>query len=107
MFPNMNVRQNLEFGLRQQGVPAAERRRRVDAMIDLKGLAARVDARPVTTVAVLRMVLMTLPGLNYALAMSGLRFRHYFLGTVLGLPLPTVVCCLFFDSVMRFLGVSA
>jgi putative spermidine/putrescine transport system ATP-binding protein len=46
LFPNMNVRQNLEFGLRQHKVPAAERRRRVDAMIDLMGLSARAQARP-------------------------------------------------------------
>jgi putative spermidine/putrescine transport system ATP-binding protein len=46
LFPNMNVRQNLEFGLRQQNVPAPERTRRIDAMIELMGLAARADARP-------------------------------------------------------------
>ena len=39
----------------------------------------------------------TLPALNYALALSGLRLRHYVLGTLLGLPLPIAVYCVFFD----------
>jgi uncharacterized membrane protein YdjX (TVP38/TMEM64 family) len=45
----------------------------------------------------------TLPALNYALAMSGVRFRAYLLGTLLGLPLPIALYCLFFDALAQAL----
>jgi uncharacterized membrane protein YdjX (TVP38/TMEM64 family) len=35
--------------------------------------------------------------LNYALAMSGIRFRNYLIGTLVGLPLPIAAYCVFFD----------
>lgn len=35
LFPNMNVRENVEYGLRVRKVDAAERRRRVDAMLEM------------------------------------------------------------------------
>jgi spermidine/putrescine transport system ATP-binding protein len=44
LFPHMSVRQNVEYGLRMQHVPAAERRTRVEqalAMVQLDQLAAR------------------------------------------------------------------
>jgi uncharacterized membrane protein YdjX (TVP38/TMEM64 family) len=43
------------------------------------------------------MLFQTLPALNYALALSGVRFRTYAAGTLLGLPLPIMAYCLFFD----------
>lgn len=64
---------------------------------------ARLDARPVLSVAVLRCALQTLPALNYTLALSGMRFSHYMLGTVLGLPLPIALYSLFFEGVARVL----
>jgi uncharacterized membrane protein YdjX (TVP38/TMEM64 family) len=51
----------------------------------------------VRNVVILRTVFQTLPTLNYALALSGMRLRDYFLGTLIGLPLPIAVYCLFFD----------
>jgi putative spermidine/putrescine transport system ATP-binding protein len=39
LFPNMNVEDNVGFGLRVAGVPAAERRARVEDMLKLIGLA--------------------------------------------------------------------
>lgn len=39
LFPNMTAEENVEFGLRVRGVPAAERARRVEEMFDLIGLA--------------------------------------------------------------------
>jgi uncharacterized membrane protein YdjX (TVP38/TMEM64 family) len=59
----------------------------------LKGL----DKRPVLSVFVLRLLMQTAPALNYALAMSGIKFRSYLIGTVLGLPIPIALYCLFFD----------
>ena len=58
---------------------------------------ARLDAKPMQSVAVLRTLFQTAPALNYALAMTGLPLRQYILGTVLGLPLPIALYCLFFD----------
>lgn len=59
---------------------------------------ARLDARPVASVFLLRLLFQTVPALNYALALSGIAFRKYLIGTLLGLPLPIVLYCLFFDS---------
>lgn len=35
--------------------------------------------------------------LNFALAMSGIRFRAYLIGTLVGLPVPIAFYCIFFD----------
>ena len=50
-------------------------------------LLAGLDAHPVKSVALLRVLLQTLPALNYTLALSGLKFRNYLIGTLIGLPL--------------------
>jgi len=60
-------------------------------------LVAQLQAHPLRNVLLLRTLFQTLPALNYALALSGLKLRHYVLGTLLGLPLPIAVYCLFFD----------
>ena len=64
-------------------------------------LLAGLDAHPVKSIALLRVMLQTVPALNYALAMSGVRFRSYLLGTMLGLPLPIALYCIFFDYLAR------
>ena len=56
-----------------------------------------LNRRPVMGVFILRLLMQTAPALNYALAMSGIKFRHYVIGTVLGLPIPIALYCLFFD----------
>lgn len=45
LFPHRDVRGNVEFGLRMAGLPAPERRRRVDDVLTLVGLAALADRR--------------------------------------------------------------
>jgi uncharacterized membrane protein YdjX (TVP38/TMEM64 family) len=77
-----------------------------DALRGLEGgwvrrVLARLDTRPVASVALLRVLLQTLPALNYALAMSGLKFRDYLIGTLIGLPLPIALYCVFFDYLAR------
>jgi uncharacterized membrane protein YdjX (TVP38/TMEM64 family) len=57
----------------------------------------RLDAHPVQSILLSRVVFQTLPALNYALAMSGVKLRHYIVGTLLGLPLPIALYCVFFD----------
>ena len=64
-------------------------------------LLAQLHAHPVRNVLLLRTLFQTLPALNYALALSGLKLRHYVVGTLLGLPLPIAVYCVFFDYLIR------
>ncbi len=63
----------------------------------------QLDRRPVRSVLLARILFQTLPALNYALAMSGIRLRSYLLGTALGLILPLLVYCYFFESLARFM----
>jgi uncharacterized membrane protein YdjX (TVP38/TMEM64 family) len=79
-----------------------------DALREFKGrrvarIFARLDAHPVQSVLLLRLMFQTLPALNYALALSGVRFRSYLLGTLLGLPLPIALYCMFFHALARWL----
>ncbi len=69
----------------------------------VKPLLQQLDSHPVCSVVVLRTLLQTAPALNYALAMSGVSWRHYLLGTLLGLPLPIALYCLFFDHLAHWL----
>lgn len=68
-------------------------------------LAARIfrqlDAQPIASIVLLRVLFQTVPALNYALALSGVRLRHYLIGTLLGLPLPIALYCLFFDTLAK------
>ena len=57
-----------------------------------------LDRRPVRSVIVARVLFQTLPALNYALAMSGIRFKAYLIGTALGLVLPLFAYCYFFET---------
>jgi uncharacterized membrane protein YdjX (TVP38/TMEM64 family) len=66
-------------------------------------LFARLDAHPVQSVLLLRLVFQTVPALNYALALSGIRFRNYLLGTLLGLPLPIALYTVFFGTLAHWL----
>lgn len=69
-------------------------------------ILAHLDERPVAVITLLRVLFQTLPALNYALSLSGVRFRHYLTGTLLGLPLPIAVYCLFFDYLGQALHLS-
>jgi uncharacterized membrane protein YdjX (TVP38/TMEM64 family) len=66
-------------------------------------ILGHLDARPVRSVLLLRILFQTMPALNYALALSGVRFRQYLAGTLLGLPLPIALYCLFFDYLEKAL----
>jgi uncharacterized membrane protein YdjX (TVP38/TMEM64 family) len=64
----------------------------------------RLDERPIRVVLVLRLVLWLAPALNYALAMTNLRFRDYLIGSALGLVIPVGGATLFFDWMFASLG---
>ncbi len=70
-------------------------------------LLAHLHRHPLRNTAVLRVVFQTLPTLNYALALSGLRFRTYLAGTLLGLPLPIAAYCIFFDAIAHTMHLAA
>ncbi len=79
-----------------------------DALRQLDGkLVARIfsqlDAHPLKSVVLLRLLMQSLPALNYALALSGVKFRSYLIGTLLGLPLPIALYCIFFDTLAKVL----
>lgn len=46
LFPWLTARKNIEFGLKQQGVPGAERRERADALLRLTGLSHAAERYP-------------------------------------------------------------
>ena len=68
-----------------------------------KRIFARLDAHPVQSVLLLRLLFQTVPALNYTLALSGVRFRDYVVGTLLGLPLPILLYSVFFESLANWL----
>jgi len=45
LFPHMNVAENIDFGLSLRKMPAAERRNRVAAALDMVGLSDKIGAR--------------------------------------------------------------
>ncbi|MCV2361308.1 VTT domain-containing protein [Paucibacter sp. TC2R-5] len=71
-----------------------------------RSLFAQLDRRPIPAILGLRLLFQTVPALNYALALSGVRFRHYFWGTLLGLPLPILIYCVFFEQLSAWLHLS-
>jgi uncharacterized membrane protein YdjX (TVP38/TMEM64 family) len=75
--------------------------RQLDSRI-ARRILARLDAHPVRSIVLLRTLFQTLPAVNYALALSGVGFRTYLAGTLLGLPLPIAAYCLFFDYLAGF-----
>lgn len=79
--------------------------RQLDSKLAAK-LLSRLDAHPVRNIVLLRMVFQTVPALNYSLALSGVRFRDYLMGTLLGLPLPIALYCVFFDTLAKVLELA-
>ncbi|WP_297768037.1 VTT domain-containing protein [uncultured Alcanivorax sp.] len=69
-------------------------------------ILARLDRHPLRSVVLLRLLFQTMPALNYTLALSGVRRRDYLLGSLLGLPLPLLVYCFFFDRIARVLQLA-
>jgi uncharacterized membrane protein YdjX (TVP38/TMEM64 family) len=64
----------------------------------------QLDHHPVRSVWLARVLFQTLPALNVALAMSGVRLRAYLVGTALGLLLPLALYCYFFEGFAQFMN---
>lgn len=65
---------------------------------------AQLERHPIRTVFLLRVVLWTSPPLNYALALSSLRFRDHLIASMLGLVAPAVIMAAFTEPVIDLLG---
>ena len=57
----------------------------------LRKLLASIDRHPVRTVAMVRTIAVMLPPVTSALALTGLRPRDHFVGSLIGLPLPVAL----------------
>jgi uncharacterized membrane protein YdjX (TVP38/TMEM64 family) len=67
----------------------------------VRQLLRKIDNRPVVTVALLRLLFQTAPPLNYALAMTAVRWRDHLIGSLLGLPVPVTGMAVFFDWIVH------
>jgi len=67
----------------------------------VRRILAHLDTHPLRTVFLLRTILWLAPQLNYALALSNVRFRDYILGSALGLVLPVAGMILLLDRIFN------
>jgi len=63
----------------------------------VRRIFARLEEHPIRTMAILRVLFILAPALNYALAMSKVRFRDFVIGSAIGLAIPIPLAVLFFD----------
>ncbi|MFW5921001.1 MAG: TVP38/TMEM64 family protein [Polyangiales bacterium] len=66
-----------------------------------KKMLSHLEERPIRITTILRLILWMAPPLNYALAMSSIKFRHYLIGSTLGLIPPVLLAAVFFDWLFR------
>jgi uncharacterized membrane protein YdjX (TVP38/TMEM64 family) len=67
----------------------------------LRRMLARIEARPVLWLALVRMVAFISPPLNTALALSRIRFRDFALGSAIGLVVPMAITTFALDWLVR------
>lgn len=66
----------------------------------VRRLLSRLQERPVLTVIVLRLLMSFSPPLNYALALTPIRYRNYLIGSAIGLTFPVAFYALLLDQLM-------
>lgn len=67
----------------------------------LRAMMAQLERRPIRTVALLRLVLWMAPAVNYALALSPIRYREYAVGSAVGLAIPVAAASAFLEFLLR------
>lgn len=67
----------------------------------LRAVLARLEQRPIATVAVLRLFLLLAPALNYALALSPVRYGDYLAGSAIGLVIPVAAASTLLEYLLR------
>ena len=70
----------------------------------VKRLLSHLDEYPIRTVVILRIIFQTGPPLNYTLAISGMKYKDYILGCIIGLPIPILVYALFINQLIKTLN---
>lgn len=65
----------------------------------------QLDNKPIRSTFILRTVFQTFTVLSYGFALSGIKFKHHFIGTLLALPLPIFLYTLFFDYLAKAAGI--
>ncbi len=65
-------------------------------------MVARLDARPIQTIFVLRLFLYTAPALNTVLALCRVRLRDHVVGTVTGSAIPTAIVVIMTDWILSY-----
>ncbi len=70
----------------------------------IRRVLSRLETAPRRTVAVLRLLMWVSPPLNYALALSPIRFRDYVCGSAVGLILPIAVLTAMANSLLQMIG---
>ena len=65
----------------------------------MRKMLGRLHARPILTIFILRAIFWVAPPLNYALALSSVRFRDYLVGSTAGLVIPVGLAALVFDLI--------
>jgi uncharacterized membrane protein YdjX (TVP38/TMEM64 family) len=78
------------------GQPLAEIKRRW-----VRTILAQLERRPIRTVALLRLILWMAPAVNYALALSSIRYRDYAIGSAIGLAIPVAAASAFLELLLR------
>jgi uncharacterized membrane protein YdjX (TVP38/TMEM64 family) len=64
----------------------------------LQRMLSKLHSQPLVTIILIRLVFWASPVVNYALAMTSVKPRHYILGSAIGLILPVI----FFTGVVYF-----
>lgn len=70
----------------------------------VRAMLAHLDRRPIAVIALLRIAFQFSPPVNYALALSPVRLRHYLLGSALGLAIFMAGVALLFEEVLTWFG---
>jgi uncharacterized membrane protein YdjX (TVP38/TMEM64 family) len=70
----------------------------------VKKLMTHMGDRPVTTIAIVRLIVWMSPPLNYTLAMSTVRFRDYVVGSAIGLLPPVALVMVFSDWILSLVS---
>jgi uncharacterized membrane protein YdjX (TVP38/TMEM64 family) len=68
----------------------------------IQKVLARLDDRPIATIAILRVVLIMSPPLNYALALTRVKLSTYMIGSAIGLIPPILAFVVFFEQALAF-----
>lgn len=67
----------------------------------LRAVLARLEQRPIATVAILRLLLWLAPAVNYALALSPIRYGDYLAGSAIGLAIPVAAASALIEYLLR------